>query len=51
LNPKIGTPTGWGFENRASNAVSIKYLTAIETSTITVGKKRNKKCNVIRDNI
>jgi hypothetical protein len=51
LNPKIGSPTGWGFKHRASNAVSGKNITAIETSTIPVGKKRTKKCNVIRDNI
>jgi hypothetical protein len=30
----MGTPPGWGLEHRASNPVSIKNLTAIETSTI-----------------
>jgi hypothetical protein len=30
----MGTPPGWGLEYRASNTVSVKHLTAIETSTI-----------------
>jgi hypothetical protein len=30
----MGTPPGWGLEHRASNPVSVKNLTAIETSTI-----------------
>jgi hypothetical protein len=30
----MGTPPGWGLEQRASNPVSVKNLTAIETSTI-----------------
>jgi hypothetical protein len=29
----MGTPPGWGLEYRASNSVSVKNLTAIETST------------------
>jgi hypothetical protein len=29
----MGTPPGWGLEHRASNPVSVKNLTAIETST------------------
>jgi hypothetical protein len=45
------TPAGWGLEHRASNPVSVKNLTAIETSTIVkllrpyvpVGKKRTSK--------
>jgi hypothetical protein len=28
------TPPGWGLKHRASNPVSVKNLTAIETSTI-----------------
>jgi hypothetical protein len=46
----MGTPTGWGLEHRASNPVSVKNLTAIETSTIVlrpyvpVGTKRTSKC-------
>jgi hypothetical protein len=46
----MGTPPGWGLEHRASNPVSVKKLTAIETSTIVklrpyvpVGKKRTSK--------
>jgi hypothetical protein len=30
----MGTPPGWGLEHRASNPVSVKNLTAIETSRI-----------------
>jgi hypothetical protein len=30
----MGTPPGWGLEYRASNPVSVKNLTTIETSTI-----------------
>jgi hypothetical protein len=30
----MGTPPRWGLEHRASNLVSVKNLTAIETSTI-----------------
>jgi hypothetical protein len=30
----MGIPPGWGLEHRASNPVSVKNLTAIETSTI-----------------
>jgi hypothetical protein len=30
----MGTPPGWVLEHRASNPVSVKNLTAIETSTI-----------------
>jgi hypothetical protein len=30
----MGTPPGWGLEHRASNPVSVKNLTVIETSTI-----------------
>jgi hypothetical protein len=44
---KMGTPPGWELEHRASNPVSVKNLTAIETSTIVklrtyvpVGTKR-----------
>jgi hypothetical protein len=44
------TPPGWGLEHRASNSVSVKNLTAIETSTIVklrpyvpVGTKRTSK--------
>jgi hypothetical protein len=44
-------PPGWGLEHRASNPVSVKNLTAIETSTIVkllrlcvpVGTKRTGK--------
>jgi hypothetical protein len=46
----MGTPPGWGLEHRASNPVSIKNLTTIETSTIVklrpyvpVGTKRTSK--------
>jgi hypothetical protein len=47
----MGTPPGWGLEHRASNPVSVKSLTAIETSTIVkflrpyvpVGTKRTSK--------
>jgi hypothetical protein len=30
----MGTHPGWGLEHRANNPVSVKNLTAIETSTI-----------------
>jgi len=30
----MGTPPGWGLEHRASDPVSVKNLTPIETSTI-----------------
>jgi hypothetical protein len=30
----MGTPPSWGLEHRASNPVSVKNLTAIETSII-----------------
>jgi hypothetical protein len=43
----MGTPPDWGLEHRASNPVSVKNLTAIETSTVVklrsyvpVGTKR-----------
>jgi hypothetical protein len=46
----MGTPSGLGLEHRASNPVSVKNLTAIETSTIVklrpyvpVGTKRTSK--------
>jgi hypothetical protein len=47
----MGTPPGWGLEHRASNPVSVKKLTAIETSTIVkllrpyvpLGTKRTSK--------
>jgi hypothetical protein len=47
----MGTPLGWGLEHRAGNPVSVKNLTAIETSTIVkllmpsvpVGTKRTSK--------
>jgi hypothetical protein len=47
----MGTHPGWGLEHRASNPVSIKNLTAIETSTIVkllrpyvpVGTKRTRR--------
>jgi hypothetical protein len=47
----MGTPLGWGLEHRASNPVSVKNLTAIETSTIVkllrpygpVGTKRTRR--------
>jgi hypothetical protein len=47
----MGTPPGWGLEHRASNPVSVKNLTTIETSaTVTllrpyvpVGTKRTSK--------
>jgi hypothetical protein len=47
----MGTPPGWGLEHRASNPVSVKKLTATETSTIVkllrpyvpVGTKRTSK--------
>jgi hypothetical protein len=47
----MGTPPGWGLEHRATNHVSVKNLTAIETSTIVkllrpyvpVGTKRTGK--------
>jgi hypothetical protein len=44
------SPPGWGLEHRASNPLSVKNLTAIETSTIVklrpyvlVGTKRTSK--------
>jgi hypothetical protein len=48
----MDTPPGWGLEHRASNPVSLKNLTAIETSTsvkllrpyVPVGTKRTSKC-------
>jgi len=30
----MGTPPGWGLEHRASNPISVKNLTAIQTSTV-----------------
>jgi hypothetical protein len=47
----MGTPPDWGLEHRASNLVSVKNLTVIETSTIVkllrpyvpVGTKRTSK--------
>jgi hypothetical protein len=50
----MGTPPGWGLEHRASNPVSVRKLTAIETSTIVkllrpyvpVGTKRTSKKNL-----
>jgi hypothetical protein len=47
----MGTFPGWGLEHRASNPVSVKNLTAIETSTIVkllrpcvpVGTRRTSK--------
>jgi hypothetical protein len=47
----MGIPPGWGLEHRASNPVSVKNLTTIETSTIVkllrpyipVGMKRASK--------
>jgi hypothetical protein len=46
----MGTPPGWGLEHRASNPVSVKNLTDIETSTtvklrpyVPVGTKRTSK--------
>jgi hypothetical protein len=47
----MDTPPGWGLEHRARNPVSVKNLTAIETSTIVkllrphvpVGTKRTSK--------
>jgi hypothetical protein len=46
----MGTPPCWGLEHRVSNPVSVKNLTAIETSTIVklrpcvpVGTKRTSK--------
>jgi hypothetical protein len=46
----MGTPPGWELEHRASNPVSVKNLTAIETATIVklrpyvpVGTKRISK--------
>jgi hypothetical protein len=30
----MGTSPGWGLEHRASNPLSVKNLTVIETSTI-----------------
>jgi hypothetical protein len=51
----MGTAPGWGLEHRASNPVSIKNLTAIETSTVVkllrpyvpVGMKRTSSSNVL----
>jgi hypothetical protein len=51
----MGTPPGWGLEHRASNPVSVKNLTAIETSTIVkllrpyvpVGTKRTSSSNIV----
>jgi hypothetical protein len=47
---KMGTPPGWGLEQRVSNPDSVKNLTAIETSAIVklspyvpVGTKRTSK--------
>jgi hypothetical protein len=50
----MGTPPGWGLEHRASNPVSVKNLTAVETSTIVkflrlyvpVGTKRTSSTTV-----
>jgi hypothetical protein len=47
----MGTPPRWGLEHRASNPVSVKNLTAIETSIIVkllrpyvpAGTKRTSK--------
>jgi hypothetical protein len=47
----MGTSPGWGLEHRANNPVSVKNLTAIETSTIVkllrpcvpVGTKRTRR--------
>jgi hypothetical protein len=47
----MGTPPGWGLEHRARNSVSVKNVTAIETSTtvkllrpyVPVGIKRTSK--------
>jgi hypothetical protein len=46
----MGTTPGWGLEHRASNPVSVKNLTATETSIIVklrpyvpVGTKRTSK--------
>jgi hypothetical protein len=47
----MGTPPGWGLKHRGSNPVSVKNLTAIETSTIVkllrpyvpVGMKRTSE--------
>jgi hypothetical protein len=47
----MDTLPGWGLEHRASNPVSVKNLTAIETSAIVkllrpyvpVGRKRTSK--------
>jgi hypothetical protein len=47
----MGTSPGWGLEHRASNLVSVKNLTVIETSTIVkllrlyvpMGMKRTSK--------
>jgi hypothetical protein len=46
----MGTLPGWGLEHRASNPVSVKNLTSVETSTIVklrfyvpVGTKRTKR--------
>jgi hypothetical protein len=47
----MGTPPGWGLEHGASNPLSVKNLTGIETSAtvkllkpyIPVGTKRTSK--------
>jgi hypothetical protein len=47
----MGTAPGWGLEHRASNPLSVKNLTGIETSAIVkllrpyvpVGTKRTSK--------
>jgi hypothetical protein len=46
----MGTSPGWGLEHRASDPVSVKNLTAVETSTVVklrphvpVGTKRTGK--------
>jgi hypothetical protein len=49
----MGTPPGWGLEHRASNPVSVKNLTTIETKKIVkllrpyvpVGTKRTSSSN------
>jgi hypothetical protein len=52
----MGTPPGWRLEHRASNPVSVKNLTAIETSTtvkllrpyVPVGTKRTSNYSIKR---
>jgi hypothetical protein len=47
----MGTPPGWGLEHRVSNPVSVKNVTAVETSTVVkllrpfvpVGTKRTNE--------